>query len=98
MEPQLRAQLIDAELSGTVNLARRHVRHFADVTNAKGLEFDVVILAGVDEFDLDQPPQINRLYVGVTRARRSLTLLSRRAELAPKLAGLFSSFDALVAH
>lgn len=98
MEPQLRAQLIDAELSETVNLARRHVRHFADVTNAKGLEFDVVILAGVDEFDLDQPPQINRLYVGVTRARRSLTLLSRRAELAPKLAGLFSSFDALVAH
>ncbi|MBU6260046.1 MAG: ATP-binding domain-containing protein, partial [Burkholderiales bacterium] len=79
VEPQLRALLIDAELSETVNLARRHVRHFADVANAKGLEFDVVIVAGADEFNLDQASQVNRLYVGVTRARCALTLLTGHA-------------------
>jgi len=96
IETSLREQLIDAELSEKVNLARRHVRHFADVANAKGLEFDVVILAYADDFDLREPAQVNRLYVGITRARRSLTLLSRTQSLAPKLTQLMASFDSIV--
>lgn len=95
LEARLREQLIDAELSEKVNLARRHVRHFADVANAKGLEFDVVVLANADSFDLREPAQVNRLYVGITRARRSLTLLARKSPLSPKLSQLMTSFEAL---
>lgn len=95
VKPQLDAQLIDAELSGTVNLARRHVRHFAVVTNAKGLEFDVVVLADVHAFDLDQASHVNRLYVGITRARRSLLLLSRQPHLPDKLAQVLTSFESI---
>lgn len=93
LDARLRELLIDAELSEKVNLARRHVRHFADVANAKGLEFDVVVIANVDRFDLSDPSQVNRLYVGVTRARRSLALLSRKAPPSPKLAELMATFD-----
>lgn len=93
LDVRLRELLIDAELSEKVNLARRHVRHFADVANAKGLEFDVVVIANVDRFDLSDPAQVNRLYVGVTRARRTLALLSRKASPSPKLADLMATFE-----
>jgi hypothetical protein len=95
IEAGLREHLIDAELSEKVNLARRHVRHFADVANAKGLEFDVVVIAYAGNFDLGEPAQVNRLYVGITRARRSLTLLARTSPLTPKLAQLMTNFDSV---
>jgi DNA helicase IV len=85
LEVQLRERMVEAELSEKVNLARRHVRHFADVANSKGMDIDVVLLAGVDRYELGNPAHINRLYVGITRARQSLVLLSRTKELAPPL-------------
>lgn len=85
LEVQLRERMVEAELSEKVNLARRHVRHFADVANSKGLEFDVVLLVGVDRYDLGNALHINRLYVGITRARHSLSLLFGSRALAPKL-------------
>jgi superfamily I DNA and RNA helicase len=96
IEPRLREHMIDAELSEKVNLARRHVRHFADVTNAKGLEFDVVVLVNVDAYDLTKGAQINRLYVGITRARCALTLLSRKQALPAQLALLINTFESLL--
>lgn len=96
LQPELRTHLIDAELSETVNLARRHVRHFADVANAKGLEFDSVIVAQVDEFNLDEGLQVNRLYVGLTRARRSLTVLAGPSGLPGRLLRLLDSFQTIV--
>jgi hypothetical protein len=95
IEPRLREHMIDAELSEKVNLARRHVRHFADVTNAKGLEFDVVILVNVDAYDLTKAAQVNRLYVGITRARCALTLLSRKQALPTQLSLLINTFESL---
>lgn len=86
LEQSLRESMIDAELSEKVNLARRHIRHFANVANAKGLEFDVVVLADLDHYDLDSRSQVNRLYVGITRARQSLVLLSGSKTLTPGLA------------
>ena len=56
------------------------------MANSKGLEFDVVLLAGVDHYDLGNASQINRLYVGITRARQSLVLLSGTKGLTPQLA------------
>lgn len=75
----MKERLIDAELSNKVDLARRYVRHFTSVANAKGLEFDVVLMPMVDSYDLLDQQQINRLYVGVTRARRRLYLIHQCA-------------------
>lgn len=98
LEVELRERLVEAELSEKVNLARRHVRHFADVANSKGLEFDIVLLAGVDRYDLSNASHINRLYVGITRARKSLVLLSEAQVLAPQLEEVRSIYQDLAAR
>ena len=73
---ELAAHMIDAELSEKIDLSRRYVRHFTAVANAKGLEFDVVLVPQIERYRLDDGVHLNRLYVGLTRARRKLVLLS----------------------
>lgn len=90
---RLRENLIDTELSTSVNLARRHIRHFAAVANAKGLEFDVVLLVGIGDYDLDNATEVNGLYVGITRARQSLVLLSDKPELPSKLLQVREAYE-----
>lgn len=72
----LAERMVDAELSEKIDLSRRHVRHFTTVANAKGLEFDVVIVPRLASYDLTDATQINRLYVALTRAKHRLVLLS----------------------
>jgi hypothetical protein len=74
---ELSARMVDAELSEKIDLARRHVRHFTSVTNAKGLEFDVAIVPYLEHYDLGNSADVNRLYVALTRPRRKLVLVSR---------------------
>ena len=96
LEQCLRENMIDSELSEKINLARRHIRHFSDVTKSKGLEFDVVVLVGVDSYDLKNPSHVNRLYVGITRACKSLVLLTGRKQLAPELVTVRDMYQSLV--
>jgi hypothetical protein len=72
----LAERMVDAELSEKIDLSRRHMRHFTTVANAKGLEFDVVIVPRLGSYDLTDPTQVNRLYVALTRAKHRLVLLS----------------------
>lgn len=73
---RLTAQMVDAELSMKIDLSRRHVRHFTTVANAKGLEFDVVIVPCLEQYRMSDARDINHLYVAMTRARRKLVLIS----------------------
>lgn len=69
-------RMMHAECSQTIDLSRRHVRHFTSVAHAKGLEFDVVIVPYLERYDLDEAGDVNRLYVALTRARRRLIVMS----------------------
>lgn len=93
MEIKLKEHRIEAEVSEKVNLARRYLRHFADVAHAKGLEFDIVILADIDQYDLDKMSAKNRVYVGITRARARLILLTHRRTLAPAWSGVITLYQ-----
>ena len=73
---RLASHMIDAELSTKIDLSRRHVRHFTTVANAKGLEFDVVIVPALERYRMNDTRDINHLYVALTRARRKLVLIS----------------------
>lgn len=73
---RLAAQMVDAELSTKIDLSRRHVRHFTTVSNAKGLEFDVVVVPCLERYRMGDTRDINHLYVALTRARRKLVLIS----------------------
>jgi hypothetical protein len=94
---RLQESMIEAEITTSVNLARRHIRHFAAVANAKGLEFDVVLLVGVDGYNLENATEVNHLYVGITRARQSLILLSGGTTVSPKLLKVRALYENLIA-
>ncbi|WP_316158353.1 MULTISPECIES: ATP-binding domain-containing protein [unclassified Bradyrhizobium] len=63
-----------ALLSRRDDLTRRNDVHFTEVREAKGLEFDVVIVPDLSCFDLAGVVGRNQLYVAVSRPRHSLLL------------------------
>lgn len=93
MRPALASAFIDTELSEKVDLSRRHMRHFTSVLNAKGLEFDVVILPYLEAYNLEDRSHINRFYVGLTRARKRLILLADCAMDSARFNAVWSRYE-----
>lgn len=93
----LAGRMISAEFSQTIDLSRRHVRHFTSVTHAKGLEFDVVIVPYLERYDLDDGGAVNRLYVALTRARCSLIVMSDVARPASAFDAVWRGYEDTVA-
>jgi len=75
---RLDEHLIDCKLSENVDLSKRFIKHFMSVLNAKGLEFDTVILPYLEGYDLTNQSDINKLYVGLTRAKKRLIILGTK--------------------
>lgn len=96
LQSSLAEKMINADVSSHVDLSKRFVRHFAAIENTKGLEFDVVLLPMLDDYDLSCDLDRNRLYVGVSRAKQRLVLLSRQKELDPVLDRVVSKYRALL--
>ncbi|TXH64178.1 MAG: hypothetical protein E6Q81_04560, partial [Thermomonas sp.] len=96
LQAGLTERMINAEISSHVDLSKRFVRHFATIENTKGLEFDVVLLPMLEDYDLSTDLDRNRLYVGVSRAKQRLVLLSRHKELDPVLDKVVSNYRALL--
>ena len=63
-----------ALLSHRDDLTRRNDIHFTEVREAKGLEFDVVIVPDIASFNLEDTIGRNQLYVAVSRPRHALLL------------------------
>lgn len=59
-------------LSERESLTRRFDVHFTDALEAKGLEFDVVVVPDLAAFELERTIGCNQLYVALTRAKHSL--------------------------
>ncbi len=94
---RLLEKMIDSELSERIDLSRRHVRHFTAVGNAKGLEFDVVVLPYLECYDLTNKTDTNRLYVALTRPRRQLILMSNVSRSESKFDDVWSHYENTVA-
>lgn len=61
-------------LSERAQLTERFKTHFTTSLDAKGLEFDVVVIPDISEFSEDDPIEINALYVAVSRPRYALMM------------------------
>lgn len=96
LQAGLTEKMINADISSHVDLSKRFVRHFATIENTKGLEFDVVLLPMLDDYDLSTDLDRNRLYVGISRAKQRLVLLSRQKDLDPILDKVVSNYRALL--
>lgn len=63
-----------ALLSHRDDLTRRNDIHFTEVREAKGLEFDVVVVPNLASFELENTIGCNQLYVATSRPRHALLL------------------------
>ncbi len=97
LRTELANKVIYCEHSEKVDLSRRHIRHFTSVLNAKGLEFDVVVLPYLERYDLEDRAMINRLYVGLTRARRRLVLLAQADWRSPRFEAVWEHHENVLA-
>ncbi|WP_417536596.1 ATP-binding domain-containing protein [Methylophaga sp.] len=73
-EERLEGSFRKMSISEHIELTKKYLIHFTSVLHVKGLEFDIVLLPMIDQYDLSQPVFRNRLYVGCTRARKKLVM------------------------
>lgn len=74
LEEELEANHRPALMSRREDLTRRFDVHFAEITETKGLEFDVIIIPDLGEFALDTQIGRNQVYVAISRSKNSLLL------------------------
>jgi DNA helicase IV len=74
LREELAAYHRPALLSHRDDLTRRNDIHFTEAREAKGLEFDVVVVPDVSAFDLESDIGKNQLYVAISRPRHALLL------------------------
>ena len=58
-----------------VDLSKKYLVHFSSPKHMKGLEFDTVIMAGVEHFNWQNPTDLNSVYVSLTRPRKQLYVM-----------------------
>lgn len=64
-----------------VDLSKKYLIHFSCPKNIKGLEFDTVIVAGLEAVDWKQAEQRNSIYVAVSRPRKQLMVMGESESL-----------------
>jgi len=86
LREDLRETYRDSLVSAHADLVRRFYVHFTTPLDAKGLEFDAVVVASVEGYDLSDPVGANSFYVAVSRPRESLVMIGQATALAGSLA------------
>lgn len=73
-EQSLEGSFRKMSMSEHIDLSKKYLVHFTSVLHVKGLEFDIVLLPMIEQYNLGQQVFRNRLYVGCTRARQRLVM------------------------
>lgn len=90
MATSLEARLRDALIAETsrvshvadrIDLAKKYLVHFSCAEHVKGLEFDTVIYAGMEHIDWNDPHQLNKAYVTLSRPRKQLVMFGDESRL-----------------
>ncbi|WP_133126283.1 hypothetical protein [Vibrio breoganii] len=78
-------------VSDKVQLNKKFQIHFSSPEHIKGLEFDTVIVVGLEHCDWAKEDQVNGIYVTLSRPRKELHILAKSNELPSKVSALLSS-------
>ncbi len=76
LRDDLGAEHRSTQVSRHTDLCRRHMVHFTTPLEAKGLEFDAVVVPFAERFNLDDPIDANGCYVAISRPRSSLLVVA----------------------
>lgn len=85
LRDELLAEFRETRVSRQGDLCRRYFVHFTTPREAKGLEFDAVVVADLAQFDLNDATDANAAYVAVSRPRKSLSLIVAAEQLDPRV-------------
>ncbi len=83
LRDRLGADFRQTRLSARADLLARFYVHFTTALDAKGLEFDAVVVAGVEDFKLDDAAEANACYVALSRPRSVLSIVGDLSRLVP---------------
>ena len=75
LHDELGAYYRETQVSEKRDLCRPYYIHFTTALDVKGLEFDSVVVALFDQFDLSDSIQANSAYVAVTRPKKELHII-----------------------
>ena len=70
-----------SHVSNRIDLAKKYVVHFSCPDHVKGLEFDVIIYAGMEHIDWNDAHQLNKTYVTLSRPRKQLVMFGQASKL-----------------
>jgi len=82
MAPSLESAFRNPIISDRGRLTERLKTHFTTPTEAKGLEFDVVVVPDLSDFRDGHPIDFNGLYVAVSRPRHAILLGCDRSKIS----------------
>jgi hypothetical protein len=83
--PSLKSAFRNPIVSDRARLTERLTTHFTTPLEAKGLEFDVVVVPDTSEFDDNAQIDLNGLYVAVSRPRYAVLLGCKSSRAAHKV-------------
>ncbi|MEZ8927941.1 MULTISPECIES: hypothetical protein [unclassified Vibrio] len=87
----LKSVFRESYVSETVQLNKKYQIHFSSPEHIKGLEFDTVILAGLEEVEWTKKDKVNGVYVALSRPRKELHVVSLIERLPTPVARLLSA-------
>lgn len=81
----------DTKHSKRGDLLQRYYVHFTTPVEAKGLEFDAVVVVKVEDFKLNDSALANGCYVAISRPRMALSIVGEHACLDDRWSQILSS-------
>lgn len=93
LRDELAQEFMRTQFAEHLDLSKRFIVHQTIPKNIKGLEFDCLIVVGVERYDLTDVIGINELYVCLSRPIQQLVILGQLDQLDQRFAQLLSRFD-----
>ncbi|HIF9446358.1 TPA: ATP-binding domain-containing protein [Photobacterium damselae] len=73
-----------------VDLSKKYLVHFSSPQNIKGLEFDTVVLVGMERVDWNSQLDRNSVYVAVSRPRKQLVVVGDKEQVPEHVMDCFA--------
>jgi len=95
IEQRLHARLAEEDfresyVAKQVDLSKKYLVHFSSPEHVKGLEFDTLIMAGLEFIDWNKADELNKVYVCISRLRKQLAVLADFKKIPLKFIELFT--------
>jgi len=95
IEQRLHARLAEEDfresyVATQVDLSKKYLVHFSSPEHIKGLEFDTLIMVGLEFIDWNKADELNKVYVCISRPRKQLAVLADFTKIPSEFIELFT--------